>query len=141
MRNYAGFALREKGKFISPQVTFGSSDTTAYTSAPSLYGHIPDIRLGSDPYRSMSDWPDRISKKSPSYSISQDTGEGITAHEMYHVARGVSSMSPLLDAALSPAIYKSSGDYSSAKPSDVITVSKEIYQVDDIEEVAKIYEG
>lgn len=137
-RNFAGFILRDtSGKYVKPSVSFTSSNTSTFSSAPSYYGHVPDISM-NDPYSPMSQTESGGYK--PASAPFQT--EGIDAHSAYYSLRGVSNgLSGLLNAATSPSIFKSAGEYSMAKPSESISVTREVYAVDDLEEVAKIYES
>lgn len=138
-RNNAGFILRDtSGKFVKPSVSFTSSESASFSTPPSYYGHVPNISL-DDPYSAMSQ------NESRGYSLNgmpHQSSKSIDAHSAYYSLRGVTSgLSGMLDAAMSPAIFKSSGDYSISKPTETGSVTREVYAVDDLEEVAKIYES
>ena len=55
-------------------------------------------------------------------------------------AHGVSSMAPMINALTSPAITKVQGEYSFDTVTNNTTITFMYYEVDDLEEVAKIYE-
>lgn len=127
-RNKPGFALRStKGKFYNPMkdasISFAPAGIVDYEGN----------------YGTSSGSAHFVKDSSPSHSSETfDSGLDITP------SMGISaitSMAPILNAAFAPNIYRSSGEYSAAKLSETITVSRERYEVDDLEEVAKIYEG
>ena len=123
--NYRGTIGKEK------DITFkdvGIVDYSGNFGTSSFSAKFADITPSSGVDRTPSDYSPSI------YMPSQQGKSGGSL-------RGVSSMTPMLDAAFSPAILKNSGDYSMAKPSESISITKEIYCVDDIIEVGKIYEG
>lgn len=138
-RNNPGFVLRDtNGKYVKPSVSFSSSDSASFSTSPSYYGHVPNISF-DDPYSAMSQ------SESGGYSLNgmpHQKGSDFNLHSAYYSLRGVSNgLSGALNAAMSPSIFKSSGDYSIAKGTETISVTREVYAVDDLEEVAKIYES
>ena len=56
-------------------------------------------------------------------------------------ASGLNSLAPVINALTSPAINKSQGDYSFDTIINAVTIMSTYYEVDDLDEVARIYES